>query len=427
MLSVQKRMLREAVHLHEPERMRPAIRPLVVAPEPAPVSARSVLLLSELYPPAVGGSPVLFEAVYSRMAQTNVVVLADLMPGVARRVVSSPVTVVRASIATRRWGLFDTRAVFRYLQIVLRARRLGSRRDVIVHCGRALPEGVAAWISRCLGGPDYVCWSHGEDIGTALRSRQLTWLMTRVYRDAAANIVNSHSTARMLEQLGIDRSSITVVHPGVDVQRFRPSPAGGAAIRQRFAARGETVLLSVGRLQRRKGHDLAIEAVSRLVAHTPVQYLIVGDGEERQRLQKLALDCGVADRVHFLGEISADELPAYYQACDVFLMPNRIDAGDVEGFGIVFLEAAAAEKPSIGGRSGGVPEAVAEGETGLLVSGTDSDELAGAIAMLARSPEQRQALGRAGRIRVCRDFTWPRAAQQVEDLHQSIANKMRRR
>jgi phosphatidylinositol alpha-1,6-mannosyltransferase len=422
MLSIESRMLREAVHvrLHEPVRGGVPNRP--PAPEPAPASARSALLLSELFPPAVGGSPLLFESIYSRFARTNVVVLADVMPGVPPHVVAGPLAVFRASIATRRWGLLDTRAVFRYLQIAARARHFGSRRDVVVHCARALPEGVAAWISRHLGGPEYVCWSHGEDIGTALRSRQLTWLMSRVYRDAAANVVNSYSTARMLEQLGIARARITVVHPGVDVGRFRPSQ-GDSAIRERFAPRGETVLLSVGRLQRRKGHDLAIEAVSRLRGHRPLTYLIVGDGQERSRLQALARERGVADRVHFLGEVSEDDLPLYYQACDVFLMPNRVDAGDVEGFGIVFLEAAAAEKPSIGGHSGGVPEAIADGETGLLVSGTDVDELARTIEVLASSPERRRALGRAGRVRVCRDFTWRRAAQLVEHLHQSIANR----
>lgn len=157
--------------------------------------------------------------------------------------------------------------------------------------------------------------------------------MTRVYHGAAANIVNSYSTARMLEQLGVERSGITVVHPGVDVDRFHPGN----------------------------------------------------------------------------------------QSCDIFLMPNRVDGGDVEGFGIVFLEAAATERPSIGGRSGGVPEAVADGETGILVGGADVDELGAAIRDLAESPDRRLVMGRTGRARVCRDFTWTRAAQQVESLHAAVA------
>jgi len=386
----------------------------------------AVLLLTELFPPDVGGSPVLFEAIYSRLRNTAVVVLADNKAAtrpVAVRRDAAALTVVRRPLATARWGIRDPRAFFNHARVALEARKLGSRGEVIVHCGRALPEGVAAWISRRFGGPAYLCWAHGEDIATALQSREFTWLMTRVYRRAAANIANSHSTRRMLEALGMPPDQIHVIHPGVDVQRFRPDT--DVDLRARFAADGRIVLLSVGRLQRRKGHDLAIEAVSRLSPSVPLSYLIAGDGAERAHLEGLVARHRLQDRVHFLGQVPARDLPRYYAACDIFLLPNRIDEGDVEGFGIVFLEAAATGRPTIGGRSGGVPEAVLDGETGRLVSGTDANELAAVIRDLASSPEKRHAMGAAGRDRVCRSFTWESAASRVSEVHSEIAARER--
>jgi phosphatidylinositol alpha-1,6-mannosyltransferase len=296
---------------------------------------------------------------------------------------------------------------------------------VIVHCARAVPEGVAAWLSACVGGPSYTCWAHGEDIATAYHSREFTWLMTRVYRHAAANIANSHNTARMLEALGVACDRIHVVHPGVDTERFRPQN-DGAAVRARFGCGDRIVLLSVGRLQRRKGHDLVLEALRHIGGSLPLTYVIVGDGEERARLERLAAEYRLHDCVHFAGEVAPLDLPGYYAACDIFLLPNRIHERDVEGFGIVFLEAAATGRPSIGGRTGGVPEAVADQETGLLVSGTDAVELASAISLLAASKEMRDAMGSAGRQRVCERFTWERAAAAVSAVHAQAALRARR-
>jgi phosphatidylinositol alpha-1,6-mannosyltransferase len=380
----------------------------------------AVLLLSELYPPAVGGTPVLFEAVYSRLKQTPVIVLADNKIGNDHAARETGVTVVRKPLATRHWSLLDWKGFRQHLFVAREVRRLGARGQVIVHCARALPEGVAAWLSACVGGPSYTCWAHGEDIATAHHSREFTWLMTRVYRGAAATIANSHNTAGMLEALGVARDRIHVVHPGVDVQRFHPQN-DGAPIRARFNCRDRIVLLSVGRLQRRKGHDLVLEALRHLGGSLPLTYLIVGDGEERERLERLTSEYRLQDCVHFAGEVSSLDLPRYYAASDIFLLPNRIHDGDVEGFGIVFLEAAATGRPSIGGRTGGVPEAVADQETGLLVSGTDAAELASAIAVLAASKPMREAMGAAGRQRVCSGFTWERAAAGVSAVHAQAA------
>jgi phosphatidylinositol alpha-1,6-mannosyltransferase len=247
--------------------------------------------------------------------------------------------------------------------------------------------------------------------------------MRMVYRGAEVVFANSANTRRMLLDLGIAPDRLEIVYPGVDTQRFRPD-VDGTGIRRRLAPNGELVLLSVGRHQTRKGHDLMIQAVARLTRqqHRSLRYVIVGDGQERPRLEALVDQCGVRDSVTFVGEVPADELPRYFAACDIFVLPNRIEQNDVEGFGIVFLEAAASGKPAVGGNTGGVPEAVADGVTGLLVSGTDVEQLAATVARLIDSESLRRGLGEAGRARAVREFSWESAAARVSAAHGQLVN-----
>ena len=383
--------------------------------------APGVLLLSELFPPAVGGSAVLFAGIYSRLP-LDVLVVTDPVtsPGAAdeRR---GRLRVVRRAIATRRWGVFDVSGLRHHLRVAWYTRTLGAKS--IVHCARALPEGLAAAIARTAGGPPYVCWTHGEDLVTASTSRELSWLTKWVYRRAAAAVANSRNTARLLLDIGVPKEKIEIVYPAVDASRFNPG-VDGRHLRRRLSLDDDTVLLlSVGRLQRRKGHDVTLAALAQLGGEMPRwHYAIVGDGQERKRLEQLAADHGVADRVTFVGEVDDEQLPAWYAASDIFIMPNRVDDGDIEGIGIVFLEAAATGLPVIGGDSGGVPEAVERDVTGLLVDGASVAAVAAAIADLATSEERRGRMGLAGRVRAHRCFSWQRAAMAVSELQRRAAS-----
>jgi len=215
---------------------------------------------------------------------------------------------------------------------------------------------------------------------------------------------------------GVAEGKILVVHPGVDTERFRPD-IDGRAWRSRVAGPDDVLFLSVGRLQRRKGHDMVLRSLARLRHIVPhVRYAIVGDGPHQMQLEAEARTLGVMDIVHFIGPASDADLPGWYAAADVFVMPNRSDGVDFEGFGIVFLEAAAAGLPVIGGRSGGVPEAVDDNVTGRLVDGTDAADLEATMAALADSAAMRAQYGAAGRERAVREFTWERAGRQVEEV-----------
>jgi phosphatidylinositol alpha-1,6-mannosyltransferase len=383
---------------------------------------RQVLLVSEIFPPAIGGSGALLDNVYSRLEDTEVTVLAEgdeRLPPERR----GRLTVHHVSMQAPDWGIVRPACLRRHLRVARAIRRLTPERGM-VHCGRGLPEGLSARLARMGGGAPYLCWTHGEELGFASLSRELTWLMRRVLASAEAVIANSRNSQQLLVSAwGLDAAKVHVVHPGVDNARFHPGVDGGA-LRTRCAGPDDVILLSVGRLQRRKGHDTVLAAlphVRRAVPH--VRYVIVGDGPERPALERLAREAGVADITRFVGSVSEEELPAWYRAADIFVLPNRAEGVDFEGFGMVFLEAAAAGLPVVGGRSGGVPETMLDGRTGRLVDGTSAAEVAAVLIELAGSSELRRSLGRAGRERAVAEFSWATAAGQVAALDDALRSR----
>ena len=378
-----------------------------------------ILLVTEVYPPQVGGSGALLQNVYSRIDGVDVEVwtpVAGAEATGARRM-----TVSQEPIVGHFWGVREPAAWRQHLRLTRRMLTAHRQHPMVVHCGRAQPEGIPAMIAARLGGPPFLFWVHGEEVTTALTSREFAWTMRRVHRAAALAVANSRNSASVLESVGFPPDRIRVVYPGVDTNRFHPA-VDGASIRRQFAAHDEILLLSVGRLQRRKGHDRVIEALHLLGERAAgLRYVVVGDGSERALLAQRVAERGLSDRVQFAGEVPAARLPEYFAAADIFLLPTRVDAHDFEGFGLVFLEAAAAGRPSIGGRGGGVGEAIDHDVTGLLVDGNDASDIARAIGLLAHSSELRRRLGDAARARVVERFTWEAAARAVMAIHLELA------
>jgi phosphatidylinositol alpha-1,6-mannosyltransferase len=235
---------------------------------------------------------------------------------------------------------------------------------------------------------------------------------------AAADCVlaGSRYTADLVCGLGASRERVRVTRYGTDPERFVPRDA--APLRARLELGARPVLLTIARLVARKGIDTVLAALARVRDSVPdVAYVVAGDGPDRERLEELARHAGVADCVRFTGPVPDDELPLWYSLGDVFVMPSRSEPPDVEGFGIVYLEAAACERPVVAARAGGVPDAVADGVSGLLVEPADPAGLARALSELLRDPARRAGLGRRARERVLSDFTWDRvAARTLEAL-----------
>ena len=383
------------------------------------MSTKSVLLLSENFPPAVGGSAVLFDETYRRVDGRHRVwtdPVAAPGPDLESR---APFVVSRVPLATPHWGILSPQGWRHHLRVALRLRR---EKDCVIHTGRVLPEGIAAWFSRKLGGPRYVTWSHGEDLSTARASRDQALTTKLVLKGASLAIGNSHNTAKQISSYGVPQDRIRVVHPGCDPDRFHPG-INGADFRAPLAGPDDFLIATIGRLQMRKGQDHMIKAVAHLKHNgfPNVRYAIGGTGEMDAELRALAKTCNVEDQVHFLGKVPDHDLPRLYAAADAFAMPNRDVGGDFEGFGIVFLEAQAMETPVIAGRSGGAPEAVIEDETALLVDGASVEDIARAIRRLAQDEALCARLGKAGRRNVIENFHWEVAAKKLQAIHEEVA------
>jgi phosphatidylinositol alpha-1,6-mannosyltransferase len=216
--------------------------------------------------------------------------------------------------------------------------------------------------------------------------------------------------------LGVEAGRIAVVYPTVDEGRFRPDISGEAPRSRLGLSSEQRLILSVGRLQRRKGFDNVIRVLPLLRDRIDVHYALIGVGEDQAHLKGLAVEQGVADRVHLLGHVTYEDLPRWYAACDVFAMPNRDIDGDTEGFGLVFLEAAAAGKPVVCGTAGGTGSAVVDGVTGLRVDGERPEAIADALERLLADPAAAQRMGLNGRRRVLENFTHRRRVDQLRAL-----------
>lgn len=283
-----------------------------------------------------------------------------------------------------------------------------ERADMLV-VSHLLPMGQVARLLKRHRGLPYAVIVHGMDVALALEAGGTKRAQARaVLEDAQLVVANSAYTAHLAESAGAKKERVMIVRPCPGFPTYLTVPPGRLeTVRQYYALGGGFRLLSVGRLVSRKGFADAIEALALLRERgRDVSLAIVGDGPERGRLEDLAKTRGVADHVTFTGKVPDDDLPALYALCDAFVMAPRSVGADVEGFGIVYLEANLMAKPVIASRAGGVPDAVIDGKTGLLVAPGDPDAVAKAVAALMDDPALWERLGRDGRARVLEEFTW---------------------
>lgn len=253
--------------------------------------------------------------------------------------------------------------------------------------------------------------AHGRELllepwrAAPLAQRGYDAVRHRALTRADCVLAGSEYTAELARRAGVASERLRVTRYGTDPARFRPLDA--SALRARLGLEGRAVLLTIARLVARKGIDSVLRALPAVRRAVPnVAYVVAGDGPERARLEALAREGGVAEDVHFVGALADAELPLWYSLADVFVMPSRSEPPDVEGFGIVFLEASACERPVVAARDGGVPDAVADGVSGLLVTPGNGAELAQKLSALLGDPLRAAELGRRGRERVLAELNW---------------------
>jgi glycosyltransferase involved in cell wall biosynthesis len=305
-----------------------------------------------------------------------------------------------------------------YVRLLVRSVRLAfTNRFAGVFAGRALPEGLVAWAVGRLRRTKVLIYAHGEELTGWGRGRKFQ-AMCFALRRADHVLANSDFTRdTLISLIGVHPERIVMTYPTVDVDRYRPGFAFDDLRAGIGLAPKQLLVLSVGRLQRRKGFDQVVRAMPGLVARgIDAHYAIIGIGDDRDHLLELAREHGVADRVHLLGHVDPDDLPRWYNACDLFVMPNRDIAGDTEGFGLVFMEANACGKPVIAGLAGGTGSAVEDGLNGLRIDGESVDAVEDAIARLLTHPEEAHRLGETGRRRTVSRFTSDQRAELIRRL-----------
>jgi len=394
------------------------------------------ILLAQKFLPERGGSIAWMYQVYRRWPHPVEVVTHDYyaapphspeFPGSPRRppggedVTDANLKMDRRDIYMANWGLDRPGRVLRYLRMNRAvAERLRRHPGLVrVHCIHAVPEAASLaplrWCRGRRGRLRVISYAHGEEVTACAASGQLRRIMRLAHGAVDLMIANSHNTARLLEG-HIDPAKVRVVHPGVELAEFADARQQGVRWRGAQGLTDHLVVATLGRLDPRKNHAAVIEAVARLAPRFPrLTYVVAGAGRQAQALQELATRRGVADRLLLLGAVSDDLRLAILGACDVFAMPAIRVGTDVEGFGMVFLEAGACGKPVLAGRAGGQAEAVIDGVTGLVVDGTRQEEVDAALARLLDDAALRASLGAAGKDHAA-GFAWPKVVQQIVEL-----------
>ncbi|MFB6714848.1 MULTISPECIES: glycosyltransferase family 4 protein [unclassified Streptomyces] len=375
------------------------------------------LIVTNDFPPRPGGIQAFLHNMALRLDPGQIVVYASTWKrgpeGVAATAAfdaEQPFTVVR----DRATMLLPTPRVTRRAVQLLRIHGCRS-----VWFGAAAPLGLMAPALRRAGARRLVATTHGHEAGWAQlpAARQL---LGRIGETTdTITYLGEYTRSRIATALTPEAAGRMVqVPPGVDEKTFHPD-SGGDLIRARLGLSDRPVVVCVSRLVPRKGQDTLILAMPAILAQVPdAVLLIVGGGPYAKELERLAVRTGVADSVRFTGPVPWEELPAHCGAGDVFAMPCRTRRGglDVEGLGIVFLEASATGLPVVAGDSGGAPDAVLDGETGWVVRGGSVEESADRIVTLLRDPELRRRMGERGRAWVEEKWRWDLLAERLKAL-----------
>lgn len=361
------------------------------------------IVLSHDFFPMIGGAHAWLYEVYQRWPQP-VTLVTERPPATADRAVLDAFDRATPSLRIDRAeppiGALDLKRPPVVVALLAQARRLVRRTrgaPSVLHLLRAFPEGAVGLLARGLsrGRTALVTYAHGEELVVATSSRQLAWLARQVYARSQVVIANSANTARLVGEI-CPTARVSVVHPGVDVAKFAPTAAAAAYRAQWGFPEGTVVVGTLARMEPRKNQAAVLRAVARLRERgRPVAAVIGGGGDERPALERLAGELGLGAAVRFAGVIAEADKAAFYQACDVFALPSVRSGLMIEGFGIVFLEAAASGVPTIAGSSGGERDAVVDGTTGFVVDGRELDAVTAALETLVTDDDRRAGMRRA--------------------------------
>lgn len=365
-------------------------------------------------PPFVGGSVVYYFNIHRAFARDELIVLTAKAPCDAEFDAALPYKVVRTdcmhctNVVLPKWRKF----IELWPQFWLARRLIRDEGVDVMHVGQMYPWVVLGRLLSLFTGCPCVVTVLGEELATI---GEVDWLFRQSVLSAlgkAARVFTiSRFTRDMLLKHGAPADRIVLLPPGMDARKCDPDtiqePAGAEQLKRR------RILLTVGRLSLRKGQDMVLKAMATLTEYPSLHYVIVGQGEEEVRLRQMVAELTLGEKVTLVTSASDAEVAWFYKTCEIFVHPNRTLAnGDTEGFGIVFLEAGYWGKPVIGGNAGGVPDAVEDGVTGILVDGLDLAGLERAIRRLLDDPDLARVMGQNG-IRNSLESSWANRSSEL--------------
>ncbi len=372
------------------------------------LNIKKTLLITIDFPPKKGGVANYLSNLSDNLPNDKIIVLANNYLETQSFDSKQKYKIIRADLYYKNFWPRWLKTFYIAKKII---KKEGIEQVIISHI---IPMG---YIAVLLNLPFHIIF-HGYDI---LLAKQSTWKkmwLRKILNKSKHIIVNSNFTKELILQEDIKSEKITIVHPCTDILNRDLKSTETELIRQELELTDKKILISVGRIIPRKGFDKVIEALPKVTQKYPdLIYLIIGDGEYKNHLDQLAQKLKVRGNLIFLKDVSDSNLPCYYQLADIFIMPSRIEnKTDVEGFGIVYLEANAFAKPVIAGDSGGIKDAVIDNQTGILVNPENVQGISNAILDLFDNPAKMNKLGEQGKKRVETEFLWPIQISKLKNI-----------
>ncbi len=361
-----------------------------------------ILLLTHDFPPKLGGIASYSLELACSLAKSGQEVIV-IAPQSAKRDAEGntwPFIVLRVR------PIFSPFYVFQYIFFL--ERFLRAHPDAKILCSNWYPWGLAVWLSpsRIRGKVTYYLSAHGAEFLEKNGSFLKRWLRRQVLKRAEGIFSVSRFTATKVQALLHKEGKIKIIPNGVNTEKFFPIP--------QTITRNLPLLFTVCRLEPNKGVDTALKALAILAKkNRSFEYWIAGAGADLGRLEKMRDELGLSQQVRFLGVVSEAKLRELYSLCDIFLLLSREEEGRVEGFGLVFLEAAACGKTAVATNVGGIPDAVIDGKTGLLVPPDNPEKSAEAIEYLLDHVEEREQMAQLAMNRVHTEMSWNSVAKRM--------------
>ena len=373
---------------------------------------KRTLLVTIDFPPMVGGVANYWSNLCRELPNDDLVVLAEEYDGSIDFDIHQDYLIYRKNLISKNEWLWPKWLPLFFSTIKL-IKQEKIKKIIVAHI---LPTGTVALIVKKLFHIPYIVSVHGLDISLSQVSEKKRRLTSKIMSGAESIMANSEYTKGLLLKYGLcSEDKVEVVYPCSNITDQKTPQKIKENLIERNKLADKKVILTVGRLIERKGHDKLIQALPLVLEKVPnAFYVSVGDGPQKKYLQEQVDILKLNDKTNFYYDVLDYELPAFYDLSDVFIMPCReLNNGDIEGFGIVFLEAGLYEKPVIGGRSGGAVEAVEQGVNGLLVDPNSINEIAQALISLLTNKDKAQSLGEQGRKRVFEKFNWKEQSKKI--------------